>query len=74
MSPVIAKETASDDDLDALGLLCLWNGEPRMAELLHLNAIMVNTAGRGTESAMTPIANLKLVDRDSENLHDVKNY
>lgn len=67
-SAISSKETASDDDLDAVGLLRLWDGTPTMAEMMHLDAIMVNTAGRGTESAMTPKRFLTLETREEQHL------
>lgn len=43
---VKSKETASTEDLLALGLLCLWGGRPEFAEYMHLNASMVRSLPR----------------------------
>ena len=46
------KESATDEEINALAAVCYWNGDLTSAEFLNLFNSMVGNAGRGSEASI----------------------
>jgi hypothetical protein len=55
-------EASEDSDRDAIAIGCYWLGTVEAAELIHLNNIMMQCSGRGTEVSLLTKDCIKALD------------